>query len=401
MPKKADLKSPPAESVVAAVVVAAGQGLRFGGDKPKVLAPLAGRPLLYWSLAAFARHPLVAETVLVVPPGRGTEFLAALNLDFPVVLAEGGEYRTQSVASGLAATDPNATIVLVHDGARPLVTGPEIAEVIKLASRGGAAILAIPCQDTLKRITSSRRVDYTVNRADVWRAQTPQGFKRAVLVKALSSAEGDPERATDEAILAEWQGKIVLIACGSPKNIKITYPEDLLMAESLMAGSSPFNLRVGQGFDFHRFDPERPLWLGGVFLAGQPGLLGHSDADVLAHALIDALLGAAGMGDIGELFPPESELWRGASGAKLINLAAEKVRRAGYELINADLTLIGETPKIAPHREAMKIALAKALSEDPAKVSLKGTTTEGLGFAGRGEGLAASSVVLLVKGTQN
>ncbi|MDR0548799.1 MAG: 2-C-methyl-D-erythritol 4-phosphate cytidylyltransferase [Deltaproteobacteria bacterium] len=381
---------------VAAVVVAAGQSSRFGGDRPKTLALLAGRPVLYWSLAALALRPLVQETILVVPPRRGSEFLGALALDFPVATVEGGEYRVQSVANGLAATSLNSEIILVHDGARPLVSAKEIDAVIELTRSSGAAILACPGQDALKLVDDQGTIIKTVDRQGLWRAQTPQGFYRDLLTQALDLGLKDPKLATDEAILVEKLGHKVKIAKGSVTNFKITYPEDLLMAESLMAKSA-INIKVGQGFDFHGFAQDRPLWLGGVLFPGEPGLLGHSDADVLAHALIDALLGAAGLGDIGTLFPAEDELWRGAPGARLIQLAMAAVQKAGYELINADLTLIGETPKIAPRRPDLVAALAKALDVDQAKVSLKATTTEGLGFVGRKEGLAAAAVVLLAK----
>jgi 2-C-methyl-D-erythritol 4-phosphate cytidylyltransferase/2-C-methyl-D-erythritol 2,4-cyclodiphosphate synthase len=382
---------------VSAVVVAGGLGLRFGEEGLKQLKSLAGRPILYWSLAAFARHPRVQETVLVAPKGRGAEFLAALNLDFKVALAEGGATRTESVASGFNAASADAGIVLVHDGVRPLVTAEEIAAVIDLASQGGAAILATPCRDTLKKASEEGIVLKTVDRAGLWLAQTPQGFKRDILAAALDFCLANPQIATDESYLAERLGHKVKIAKGSAKNFKITFPEDLAMAESVMAARLAPQFRVGQGFDFHRFDKTRPLWLGCLLFEGEYGLLGHSDADVLAHALIDALLGAAGLGDIGQMFPPGDDAWKGAAGATLSRLAMERVREAGFTLVNADLTLIGETPKIAPRREEMRKALAAALGVDPLNVFVKGTTTEGMGFVGRGEGLAASAVALLAK----
>jgi 2-C-methyl-D-erythritol 4-phosphate cytidylyltransferase/2-C-methyl-D-erythritol 2,4-cyclodiphosphate synthase len=269
--------------------------------------------------------------------------------------------------------------------------------VIKLAADSGAAILAIPVQDSLKLVGPDEAVVRTVSRAGLWRAHTPQGFRREILAKALNLDLENPDEATDESVLVERLGRSVRVARGSARNLKITYPEDLAMAESLMGLSPALSLRVGQGFDFHRFDPQRPLWLGGLLIEDHPGLLGHSDADVLAHALIDALLGAVGLGDIGEMFPDSDERWRGASGAKLIGLAMGRVRRAGYALANVDLTLIGETPKISPYRKAMAAAMAAALGAPLGLVSLKATTTEGLGFVGRKEGLAAAAVVAVAK----
>ncbi|MDR2141279.1 MAG: 2-C-methyl-D-erythritol 4-phosphate cytidylyltransferase [Deltaproteobacteria bacterium] len=383
------------EGLVAAVVVAAGQGRRFGGDRPKQLELLAGRPILSWSLRAFTSHPLVRETILVVPPGQGNYFQETLALDSQVIVAEGGEFRAQSVAKGWAACSPAVTIGLIHDGVRPLVTPGQITQVIQLAQARGAAILATPCRDTLKKVEADGVIQRTVDRAGLWQAQTPQGFRREILEKALELALKNPQEATDEAIMAERLGYPIQVAQGSAKNFKITYPEDLALAQTLLTPTGAGASRVGQGWDFHRFDPTRPLWLGGLLVEGSPGLLGHSDADVLAHALIDALLGAIGQGDIGESFPDKDSQWRGASGSLLVGLTIAKVRAAGYELVNADLTLIGPSPRLAPLRGPMIQALATALGVEPSKVSLKATTTEGMGFVGREEGLAATAVVLL------
>jgi 2-C-methyl-D-erythritol 4-phosphate cytidylyltransferase/2-C-methyl-D-erythritol 2,4-cyclodiphosphate synthase len=385
------------------VVVAAGQGQRFG-SKPKLLSLLAGRPVLWWALKALKESPKIQETILVVPPGQKETFASKLSLDWAVTMVEGGAYRAQSVAEGFLASSPTAEIILVHDGARPLTTPAQISQTIELAERYGAAILAIPVRDTLKRVSQDGVINHTVERANLWQAQTPQAFKKPLLEMALKLSLKHPEVATDEAISLERLGHLVRIAEGSPRNLKITFPEDLAMAESLMSESalernSIDRLRVGQGWDFHRFDPERPLWLGCVLLEGQPGLLGHSDADVLAHALIDALLGAAGLGDIGVLFPPEDEKWRGASGSYLLGLTAQAFQEAGFQLINADLTLIGQSPRVAPQRAAMILAMAKALGVKPSQLSLKATTTEKMGFVGRGEGLAAGATVLAQKTT--
>jgi 2-C-methyl-D-erythritol 4-phosphate cytidylyltransferase/2-C-methyl-D-erythritol 2,4-cyclodiphosphate synthase len=402
-----DLKEP---DFVSVLIVAAGQGSRFGGLTPKTLELLAGKPVLAWAMEPFRDSLRVKEIVLVVPNGQEEFFRSSLNLnswDLPVKIVPGGEYRIQSVAQGFQAISPKASICLIHDGARPLVTSDEVLNVIKAVEETGAAILAAKVQDTLKLVADDGTIVKTVDRQGVWRAQTPQGFKRDLLAKALEVGLKTPEKATDEAISLEEMGYKVTVVSGSERNIKITTPGDLALAESL-AGSllkaepktkgpgipDPSGLRVGEGWDFHRFNPQRPLWLGGILIKDGPGLEGHSDADVLAHALVDALLGAAGLGDIGEMFPV-TDKWRGVSGATLISITYASVLNAGYELVNADLTLIGETPRIAPYRQEMILALAKALGLAKAKVSLKATTTEKMGFTGRGEGLAATAIVLL------
>jgi 2-C-methyl-D-erythritol 2,4-cyclodiphosphate synthase/2-C-methyl-D-erythritol 4-phosphate cytidylyltransferase len=346
---------------------------------------------------AMSGHPGIRETVLVVPPGQGAAFVDKLKLDFPVKVVEGGEYRAQSVAQGWAACSPEAEIGLIHDGARPLVTAAQISEVLELTTRYGAAILATPVRDTLKRVGSDGAINHTVERAELWQAQTPQGFKRPLLEMALKVSLKNPQLATDESVSLEKLGHSTRIALGSPRNIKITFPEDLVMAQSLMSGGAVEGLRVGQGWDFHRFEPQRPLWLGGLLWPDHPGLLGHSDADVMIHALIDALLGAAGLGDIGAFFPPEEEKWRGASGSYLLGLTRKAFQAAGFELINADLTLIGESPRLGPRRPEVIAALAQALGVEPDRLGVKATTTEKMGFLGRGEGLAATALVLVRK----
>ncbi|MDR1083700.1 MAG: 2-C-methyl-D-erythritol 4-phosphate cytidylyltransferase [Deltaproteobacteria bacterium] len=381
------------ETIVSAVIVAGGRGLRYGGEEPKQLALLAGRPVLARSLSPFLSHPDVDEVILVVPQGQRSLYAGKLALDSRVLIAEGGEFRTQSVLNGLKAARADSRLILVHDGVRPLVTRAHISEIISLTETFGAAVLAVPVRDTLKAADNGGRILKTVDRTGLYGAQTPQGFKREILQKALELGAEKPAEATDESVLAEELGYQVRISPGSAENIKITYPEDLLMAEAFLSARAGF--RVGQGFDFHAFEPSRPLWLGGILIKDQPGLLGHSDADVLAHALADSLLGAAGLGDIGEHFPPGEPEWAGLSGAALLSETMDLVTRAGYVLVNCDLTLIGESPRIGPYKKAMIAALALALGVNPEVISLKATTTEKMGFTGRGEGLAASGLVLL------
>ena len=388
------------EQKTAAIIVAAGRGHRFsqdGDDAPlKQLRSLAGRPVVGWSVEAFSRSGAFHEIIVVVPKDDLESFRF---LERPLVkLVEGGEKRADSTRLGLIAVDPETDVVLIHDGVRPFVSKEDMLKVAEAGRVHGGAGLAVPVVDTVKRSDSEGFIAETVDRQGLWRAQTPQGFKKTILESALALA-GSPE-ATDEASLFELAGflgvKVKLVE-GSAMNLKITGPGDLALAERLAGGGMMEDVRVGQGFDFHVFDPRRKLWLGGVLIEGEPGLAGHSDADVLAHALVDALLGAAGLGDIGVYFPPTDERYKNASGASLLSGALELVAKAGWRIANADLTLIGERPKISDHRKAMIAALSEALKIDPGLVNIKGKTTEGMGFIGRGEGLAASAVVLISK----
>jgi 2-C-methyl-D-erythritol 4-phosphate cytidylyltransferase/2-C-methyl-D-erythritol 2,4-cyclodiphosphate synthase len=322
-------------------------------------------------------------------------------------IVPGGETRGESVRSALNALRADLGLVMVHDAARPLTDPNDILRVLEAAGAQGAAILAVRASDTLKREKDGGGrpvVGETVPRGGLWLAQTPQAARRGLLEEAFRL--GDPSAATDEASMLEAAGVPVALVEGRGGNIKITSPEDLALAEALRAageaGRSPHglldaqSLRAGQGWDFHRFDPTRELWLGCVRVPGSPGLSGHSDADVLAHAVIDALLGAAGLGDIGGHFPDSGEEWRGASGRRLLSLCREKLGD-GFAIVNLDLTVFGEKPRIAPHRAEIESELAGVLGIGPERVNLKGKTTEGMGFLGRGEGLAASAAALLAK----
>jgi 2-C-methyl-D-erythritol 4-phosphate cytidylyltransferase/2-C-methyl-D-erythritol 2,4-cyclodiphosphate synthase len=364
---------------------------------PKQLSLLGGEPLVGRTVKIFLSLPTINEVIVVAPPALVDSFHRLAGLPPEVKVVPGGEARSQSTLNGLLAVSEASKVVLAHDGVRPLVEREQIEQVRKEAFLFGAAALAIPLRDTLKKADDEGFVLRTVDRQNLWRAQTPQGFRKDILLKALSFPE--MAEATDEAGLVEAMGVRVKLVPGSPNNIKVTEPEDLVLAEKLSSSESTSanDLRVGQGFDFHRFDPERPLHLGCVLIPGEPGLAGHSDADVLAHALIDALLGAAGLGDIGLIFPPSDERWKGAAGADLLRRTRKLLDEGRYRLINADLTLIGEKPRLNQHRAAMQAALAEAYSEKAEKFNLKGKTTEGMGFAGRGEGLSAAAVVFLAK----
>ena len=377
---------------ISAIVVAGGQGRRFGGARPKQLALLAGRPVLAHTLAAFERSP-AAEIILVLPGDRLEEIEGEAVRPFgfrKVRIVPGGETRAASTRLGFAAS--TGDLVLIHDGVRPLVTPGLIVAVAEAAAAHGAALAAVPVRDTLKEAAEGL-VRRTLDRAGLWLAQTPQGFRREILAKALAGAPQAGQTAvTDDVALLEPLGLTAAVVPASPRNLKITTPEDLVMAEAFLAAGP---LRLGHGYDLHRLVPGRPLFLGGVEIPFAAGLLGHSDADVLAHALGDALLGAAALGDLGEHFPDREPRWAGLSGAELLAAVMAKVRSVGFELVNADLTLVGEKPKIAPYRQAMTKALASALAVDPGLLNIKATTTEGLGDVGRGRALAAWATAAL------
>jgi 2-C-methyl-D-erythritol 4-phosphate cytidylyltransferase/2-C-methyl-D-erythritol 2,4-cyclodiphosphate synthase len=376
------------EFKISAVIVAGGLGSRFGGSRPKQLALLGGRPVLAHTLAVFEQS-LATEIILVLPEDWRAEMEQKAVEPFgfrKVRTVPGGATRAASTRLGFAAS--SGDLVLIHDGVRPFVTPGLIAAVAEAAAAEGAALAALPVSDTLKAVAEGR-VRHTLDRAGLWRAQTPQGFRREILARALAGA-ADQDAATDDVALLEPLGLTAAVVPGSARNLKITTPEDLALAEALLA-AGPW--RTGHGYDFHRLVPGRPLWLGGLEIPFEAGLLGHSDADVLAHALADALLGAAALGDIGEHFPDRDPQWIGLSGARLLAETIIKVRAAGWELVNADLTLIGERPKIAPYRSAMVAALAGALGVSPGQLNIKATTTEGLEATGRGRALAAWATV--------
>jgi 2-C-methyl-D-erythritol 4-phosphate cytidylyltransferase/2-C-methyl-D-erythritol 2,4-cyclodiphosphate synthase len=365
------------------LIVAAGQGLRAGPGAPKAWRLLAGRPVVRWSvealLAAGAR-----EAVVVVTPDRMAAAAEALAGLAGWRTVAGGATRSQSVQAGLAAlTGPDEEIVLVHDAARPFVGAAHIRALLEALATADAAAPALPMADTLKR--QSPEGIATVPREGLWRAQTPQAFRLGALRAAIAGAE-----ATDDLALIERSGGRVVLTPGDPMLMKLTYPEDFAMAERL-AGTARIT-RIGQGTDAHRWGPGEAVQLCGVRIAHDHGLVGHSDADAGLHALTDALLGAVGLGDIGQHFPPSDPQWRGADSARFLAHAARLVAERGGTILNVDVTLVCERPKIGPHREAMRARVAEILGLQVDRVSVKATTTEGMGFTGRGEGLLAQAV---------
>jgi 2-C-methyl-D-erythritol 4-phosphate cytidylyltransferase / 2-C-methyl-D-erythritol 2,4-cyclodiphosphate synthase len=374
------------------LIVAAGSGTRLGRATPKALVPLAGRTLLDWALDALAPMAF-ARTVVAAPPERVRE-VAGLVGPRAIVVA-GGETRSESVRRGVAALSPaDADVVCVHDAARPLVTAAEVGAVLASAERTGAAIAATPVVDTIKK-ASGQRVLATIDRGNLFAAATPQAFRYETLRRALE--QGD---ATDEAALCERIGIPVSIVPVSRLAFKVTTPADLELAEAILAarrerGRTDMG-RVGIGFDAHPFASGRPLRIGGVTLPHDAGLEGHSDGDVLLHALTDAVLGAAGLGSIGDHFPPSDPAWRGADSALFVERARELAAGKGLVVGNVDAVVIAEAPRIAPHAAKIRERIAELLRIDAGAVSIRGTSTNGLGFTGRKEGLAANVIVLLV-----
>ncbi|MCH7711291.1 MAG: bifunctional 2-C-methyl-D-erythritol 4-phosphate cytidylyltransferase/2-C-methyl-D-erythritol 2,4-cyclodiphosphate synthase [Proteobacteria bacterium] len=381
----------------AALIVAAGRGERFGHEVPKQYLPLAGAPVLRHSAATFTANPGIGAVRVVIHEDdrdRYAEAVAGLDLLAPVT---GGATRRESVRLGLESLAELAPDrVLIHDAARPFVDTATIARVIAALDHAPGAIAAVPLSDTLKRGDGARIIE-TVPRQGLWRAQTPQAFRFAdILAAHRAFAAGEPgDEPTDDAAIAERAGLTVSLVAGSEENFKLTTPEDLERAERLL-GAAKGDVRTGLGFDVHGFgdgrDGRQHLMLCGVKVPHDATLTGHSDADVGLHALTDALLGAIGAGDIGEHFAPDDPKWRGADSAIFLRHAVGLIADRGGEIGHVDITLICEKPKIGPHRADMRARIAGLLGIAPDKVNVKATTTDGLGFLGRGEGIAAQAV---------
>jgi 2-C-methyl-D-erythritol 4-phosphate cytidylyltransferase/2-C-methyl-D-erythritol 2,4-cyclodiphosphate synthase len=369
-----------------AVIVAAGAGSRAGAEAPKQWRLLGGRPVARWSLEALlaARAQAVA---VVVPQGQEAQARAAFAGLTGWVLAIGGSERADSVRAGLAALPAPCEAVLIHDAARPFVTADHVRLLLAALESVDGALPALAVGDTLKRQEGAGLT--TVARDGLYRAQTPQAFRTDAIVRAYAAWPAG-ESPTDDAAVLERAGGTVVMVPGDPRLMKLTYAEDFPMAE-LLAGAARIT-RTGFGYDAHRFGPGASVWLCGVEIAHDRGLIGHSDADAGLHALTDALLGAIGEGDIGDHFPPSDPQWKGAASDTFLRHAAELVRARGGRVVNVDVTLVCERPKIKPHREAMRTRLAQILDLGVDRVSVKATTTEGMGFTGREEGLAAQAV---------
>lgn len=392
---------------IAALIVAAGRGTRAAasGGAPKQYARIGGRAVLSRTIEAFVRHPEIDEIKVVIHQDDQERY-AEIAPSAPKLsdLAIGGVSRQASVLNGLAALAASSPdLVLIHDGARPFVSAETISKVIRTLLDRPAALAALPLTDTLKRTSDDGIiVTETVPRAGLWRAQTPQGFHFAQILDAhRKAANEDLDTFTDDAAIAEWAGLDVAIVEDVTGNIKLTTAEDLELADRQLTSHSNFEPRTGSGFDVHRFTDGDHIWLGGVKIPHTHKLEGHSDADVVLHALTDALLGAIGDGDIGQHFPPSDPKWKGAASRLFLEDAARRIRERGGRIVNVDITVLAEVPKVGPHRSAMQALIGDVLGLTSDRIGIKATTMEGMGFVGRREGIAAmasASVLLPIGG---
>lgn len=378
---------------VAALIVAAGRGSRAGPGAPKQYRLLAGEPVLRRTLSAFTAHPGISEIQAVIHPEDAEAYeAAATGLPKLLPAISGGATRQASVLAGLEALAGSGApeLVLIHDGARPFVSHRLISDCLAALASHDGALTALPLTDTIRRGAGGLAGE-TVPRDGLWRAQTPQGFRLRSILDAHRAAAG--QDFTDDAAVAAMAGIDVALVEGDEDNFKITSAADIERAERmLMRGGET---RTGMGYDVHRFGPGDHVWLCGVKLPHVAGLEGHSDADVGLHALTDAILGAIGAGDIGKHFPPSDPQWKGASSDRFLAHAARLAREAGAAISNVDVTLICEAPRISPYTEYMRGRIAEILGIEVSRVSVKATTTEGLGFTGRREGIAAQAVATL------
>lgn len=381
------------------VIPAGGTGSRIGHSRPKQFLPLAGFPILVHTCRAFLAFEDILVVVVAAPAEHYQETVDLLHAHLreeeaaKLLITVGGATRQDSVRAGLAILPETITMVLVHDAARPLIDRQTIARCLQGAAEYGAVIAAVPVKDTLKLVYDSATIDRTVDRTALWQAQTPQAAQRNLLEQAFAEAARNNFTGTDEASLLEAASIPVRVVAGSERNLKITRPEDLEMAEALLARER--NMKIGHGFDAHRLVAGRKLILGGVTIDFELGLDGHSDADVVAHALTDALLGALGAGDIGRHFPDSDPRYKGIDSLLLLEQVCRLAEDQQYRLANADITIVCQSPRLAPHLETMQANLVRCCGVGSSAINIKATTTEKMGYTGRGEGIAAHAVVLL------
>lgn len=389
---------------VSAILAAAGRGTRLGSATPKQMLALGERTILQRSFDIIERHDRIDEIVVALPPALAPVPPAYLiSSRKPVRIVDGGIRRQDSVAKAFAQVSGNAGIIVIHDAARPFASPDLFTRVIEAAEKGGAAIAAVQAHDTVKEATAApgiRIVARTIARETIYLAQTPQAFSRAVLEEAIERGRVSLGSATDEASLAEQAGHSVMLVDGDSTNMKITTEQDFAVSQALVEMKESAShvgavARVGTGYDLHRLEPGRRLIIGGVQIPHDTGLAGHSDADVLCHAVTDAILGAAGQGDIGQHFPDTDPRWKGANSIDLLRGAVAIVRAAGYGVSNVDAVVIAERPKLAPHVAAMRVNLAHAIGVDVSAVSVKGKTNEKVDALGRNEAIAVHAVALL------
>lgn len=374
----------------AAIVVAAGKGLRVGGEVPKQFRMWRGKPLIRHSAEALLEHGAI-EVVIAIPPGADDMAAAALSGLDGYRFVTGGATRQESVRSALEAMDDGSyTRVLIHDAARPDLPREVTARLVEMLDIHAGAIPVLPVVDSLAVAGNDSTMAGKAEREALRRVQTPQAFRFDAILEAHRTWQGPADAGDDAQVLMASNGSVALVD-GDERLKKITFAEDLMDQTTAPA------FRVGQGYDVHRLEEGEELWLGGVLIPHDKGLAGHSDADVALHAITDAVLGAVGEGDIGTHFPPSDPQWRGARSGQFLTHAVSLARAAGYGIANVDLTLICEAPKIGPHRPAMRAEVARLMGLDEGAVSIKATTTEKLGFTGRGEGIAAQAIVLVTR----
>ncbi|ODT49246.1 bifunctional 2-C-methyl-D-erythritol 4-phosphate cytidylyltransferase/2-C-methyl-D-erythritol 2,4-cyclodiphosphate synthase [Devosia sp. 63-57] len=379
---------------IAVIIVAAGKGERVGVDGnevPKQYRLVAGTPVLSRSIKAFLDHPQVTHVLPVINEQHRERF-DNLGLGDPRLLPAigGGANRQASVLAGLMALGPlRPDLVLIHDAARPMVSLEVIGDVIAVLQNFDGALPALPLTDTIKRSIDGRQVAATEDRRQLSAAQTPQGFRFGQILSAHMRAVNVRREFTDDAEIAEWAGLRVGMVMGDVENFKLTYPEDFVRAEHILTGAKQMETRIGTGYDVHSFEPGDAVWLCGVRIPYKAKLNGHSDADVALHALTDAILGAIGEGDIGVHFPPSDMQWKGAASTIFLRHASELVARLGGRIVNCDVTIVAEAPKIGPHASAMRAVIAETLGISASRVAVKATTNEKLGFIGREEGIVA------------
>jgi 2-C-methyl-D-erythritol 4-phosphate cytidylyltransferase / 2-C-methyl-D-erythritol 2,4-cyclodiphosphate synthase len=387
--------------MVCAVVVAAGRSTRMGGVD-KTMLPLAGKPVLRRCLEAFESCCAVDYICLVTAPDR-LEACEGLSAQWGIAklrsVVVGGETRTISVYNGLKALPAGCEVVAIQDGARPFTTADIIVRSIESAKQTGSGVAAISCRDTVKVADGEGLVLSTPDRGTLRLVQTPQTFRFDLILQAYEKAMREGVSATDDAAIAELAGEQVHLIEGSTDNIKITTPEDIRHGEAILytRGSAAVNMRVGEGYDVHRLVARRALILGGVDIPHETGLLGHSDADVLVHAVMDALLGAAGLGDIGKHFPDNDDAFKGISSLLLLKKVAELLAGRGWKVGNVDATVVAQRPKIATFIPQMRSNIAECLGIPHEQVNVKATTTEKLGFEGREEGISARAVAMIIR----
>jgi 2-C-methyl-D-erythritol 4-phosphate cytidylyltransferase/2-C-methyl-D-erythritol 2,4-cyclodiphosphate synthase len=404
------LKTPEqSEPKVAAVIAAGGTGARMGAARPKQFLPLAGRPIMLRAIDCILSVQNLLEVVIALPSEHLAEagpLLAQLQSQTPLTCIEGGKTRQASVARAVASLPLDAELILVHDAVRPLCPPDLVHRTLRAAWETGAAVPGISATDTIKRVSRRGRILATPPREELYAIQTPQCFRADILRSALEQAAEAGFVGTDESSVVRWAGHPVAVVEGEPANIKITRPLDALMAELLVSGGSSLaasavaaareaKMRIGHGVDYHRLVEGRKLILGGIEIPFEKGLEGHSDADALTHAICDALLGAAGLGDIGRHFPDDAACNRNRCSLEFLREVGAKIQDAGWTVDNVDATLLAQQPRLAPYMPAMKANIARCLELGGDAINIKATTTEGMNAEGRGEGISAQAVVLL------